>query len=60
METVARLLTALSDQEVLVAFGDILEYREGHLLGWHQDRSNKLVVHFITIWANFCDCHCNS
>jgi len=37
LETAEKLLASFRDQDVEVSFGDILDYREGHLLGWHQD-----------------------
>lgn len=37
LETAERLLLSLADQAVHVSFGDILDYRGGNLLGWHQD-----------------------
>lgn len=46
--TVTQLLMALSDQDVQVAFGDILDYQPGHLLGWHQD-SMDLTRHTFTM-----------
>merc|ERR1711972_7329 len=30
-------LRSFTGQEVEVSFGDVLDYRDGHMLGWHQD-----------------------
>jgi len=47
METAMRVIQGMPDQDVEVSFGDVLDYRPGHLLGWHQD-SMALTRHTFT------------
>eukprot|EP00438_Fugacium_kawagutii_P002133 Skav218483 [mRNA] locus=scaffold538:1199204:1199770:+ [translate_table: standard] len=48
MEAVDQLLQSFADQKVEVTFGDVLDYRAGHLLGWHQDNMD-LKRHLFTV-----------
>eukprot|EP00747_Dinoflagellata_sp_TGD_P214224 gnl/TRDRNA2_/TRDRNA2_87113_c0_seq1.p1 gnl/TRDRNA2_/TRDRNA2_87113_c0~~gnl/TRDRNA2_/TRDRNA2_87113_c0_seq1.p1 ORF type:complete len:274 (+),score=27.24 gnl/TRDRNA2_/TRDRNA2_87113_c0_seq1:121-942(+) len=48
LEAADHLIRALPGQDIEVCFGDVLDYREGHLLGWHQD-SMDLTRHTFTV-----------
>jgi len=48
VDTAEAVLRSFQDQHVQVAFGDVLDYRGGSLLGWHQD-SMDLSRHTFTI-----------
>eukprot|EP00933_Yihiella_yeosuensis_P073514 TRINITY_DN8222_c2_g1_i1.p1 TRINITY_DN8222_c2_g1~~TRINITY_DN8222_c2_g1_i1.p1 ORF type:complete len:317 (-),score=56.35 TRINITY_DN8222_c2_g1_i1:335-1285(-) len=48
LEVAERLLHSLSDQQVEVSFGDVLDYRGQQLLGWHQDNMD-LSRHTFTV-----------
>lgn len=48
IEAVEQILHSFVDQRVEVTFGDILDYRAGHLLGWHQDNMD-LKRHLFTV-----------
>ena len=37
LEAAEQLIASFPGQSVEVTFGDVLDYQEGHLLGWHQD-----------------------
>lgn len=47
LDTITRVVRAMKDQDVEVSFGDVLVYRPGDLLGWHQD-SMALTRHTFT------------
>lgn len=48
VETALMVLRSLAKQDVNVAYGDVLDYRDSSLLGWHQD-SMDLDRHTFTI-----------
>eukprot|EP00931_Biecheleriopsis_adriatica_P077615 TRINITY_DN51135_c0_g1_i1.p1 TRINITY_DN51135_c0_g1~~TRINITY_DN51135_c0_g1_i1.p1 ORF type:complete len:283 (-),score=45.59 TRINITY_DN51135_c0_g1_i1:31-855(-) len=48
LEAAEKLLRSFRGQHVEVTFGDVLDYRAGNLLGWHQDNMD-LTRHTFTV-----------
>ncbi|CAE7652192.1 unnamed protein product, partial [Symbiodinium necroappetens] len=48
LDAAEQLIASFPGQSVEVTFGDVLDYQEGHLLGWHQDNMD-LQRHLFTV-----------
>lgn len=55
VETAEMLLRSLDGQAAEVSFGDVLDYRGGHLLGWHQDNMDVTRHTFTAVLTLFDD-----